>query len=379
MNFLISKKKMIDTIVLTISKEKFRTLDNTQGLYPSWGLQSRTFNYDKYVKNRKNDPRFPRLTFYKRKDDRTPYIKVEFSAGKILFNDNLNEPEEKQAPLLIETLKERLLEMGEVITKSDLENGDVQAFHPSKNIPLSDGYTANGIRNELSKININKKFDLTGMIFKNDGRSLQIHTESHSIVFYDKIADLNQKKKKAVDKDQTPKQFSLFEEIKKNQPKLEVLRMEIRLSKKQKMNSIMQKLGFQKNPKFKDIFKKDVCQKVVKWYWDNIIKGENLFLFGLLNNPKRLFNDILRKNENPKLKESIYLVGLDVLCKDGGGIRELRDISEKYIKQRNWYRYSDDIKLLNNIESKNTLHSWVKQIDDAVKDFKPIKESDVIP
>ena len=68
-----------------------------------------------------------------------------------------------------------------------------------------------------------------------------------------------------------------------------------------------------------------------------------------------------------------------MLCKDGGGIRELRDISEKYIKQRNWYRYSDDIKLLNNIESKNTLHSWVKQIDDAVKDFKPIKESDVIP
>ena len=92
MNFLISKKKMIDTIVLTISKEKFRTLDNTQGLYPSWGLQSRTFNYDKYVKNRKNDPRFPRLTFYKRKDDRTPYIKVEFSAGKILFNDNLPKP-----------------------------------------------------------------------------------------------------------------------------------------------------------------------------------------------------------------------------------------------------------------------------------------------
>ncbi len=310
---------------------------------------------------------------YKRKIDEMLYIKVEFSVGKILFGNNLEEVEEKQFSSLSKTLKERLLKMGEVISISDIENADVQAFYPSKNIPLSEGYTANGISNELSKIKINKKFDLTNMIFKNDGRSLQLHTASHSIIFYDKIADLNQKKRRAVDKDQTLQQFSLYEEIKKNQPKLEVLRVEIRLSKKPKMNSVMKKLGFQKNPKLKDIFKKDVCQKIVEWYWNTMVRGENLFLFELSNNPKQLLNDILRKIEKPKIKESIYLVGLDTLCKDGGGIRELREIAEKYTTQRNWYRISSDIKLLNEIADKKTLCGWVKQIENSITNFEPYR------
>jgi hypothetical protein len=72
-----------------------------------------------------------------------------------------------------------------------------------------------------------------------------------------------------------------------------------------------------------------------------------------------------------KVKQAIYLIGLDVLCKDGGGIRELRDISEKRIKQRNWYCVSDGIKLLNKLADGKPLHSWVKQIEDAIISFKP--------
>ena len=206
------------------------------------------------------------------------------------------------------------------------------------------------------------------MIFKNDGRSLQIHTESHSIVFYDKIADLNQKNKKAVDKDQTPKQFSLFEEIKKNQPKLEVLRMEIRLSKKQKMNSIMQKLGFQKNPKFKDIFKKDVCQKIVSHYWEEMILDGNTFLFQPLNNPQRIIQLIIKKDKNIKPKEVIYLAGLYIIVKDLG-IRELRLILSQLSSQRSWYRIADDFKKL---KLARYQHEWVNEIKDAIKKFEPL-------
>ena len=133
----------------------------------------------------------------------------------------------------------------------------------------------------------------------------------------------------------------------------------------------MQKLGFQKDPTFKDVFKKDVCQKIVRWYWETIIKGENLFLFELSNNPKQKYKDVLRSDEKIKVKQAIYLVGLDVLCKDGGGIRELRDISEKRITQRNWYCVSDGIKVLNKLADKKPLHSWVRQIEDAITSFKP--------
>ena len=201
-------------------------------------------------------------------------------------------------------------------------------------------------------------------------KALHLYATNHSIVFYDKIADLNQNKKKAIDQDQIPQQFSLIGEIKKKQSPPEILRMEVRLCKKRKISSVMQKLGFQKNSTFKDVFKKDVCQKIVKWYWNIIIKGENLFLFEMGNKPKQLLKDILRKETGIKFGKAIQLVGLNTLCKDGG-IRDLRNIAEKRISQRNWYRISDDIKLLNAINDNKVLCSWVRQIEEALDDFEP--------
>ena len=370
---------MIDTVILTIPREKMEKLENTQGRFPVWTLNSRGKGYEIWVKNSpkedaKNGLSFIKMTSYIRGAITNPkMINIEFSIPKLLHCNNLDEVEEKDFPLVIDTLHRRLLEMGELVQKKDLENAMISGFHPSKNIELSDGYTAYSVIKELSKINLTKKLELTKVNFKDDGKAVQMYAISHSIVYYDKIADLNQNKKKAVDQDQTPQQFSLFQEIKKKQPELEILRMEIRLSKKPKMNSVMEKLGFQKNPIFRDVFKKDVCQKIVRWYWETIIKGENLFLFELSSNPKQKYKDVLRTNEKMKPKQAIYLIGLDVLCKDGSGIRELRDISEKRITQRNWYYISDGIKLLNKLADKKPLHSWVKQIDTALEEFKPYR------
>jgi len=369
---------MIDTAIISIPRNKIITLANTQGYFPEWIPQSKTKSYAKWIKNmpkqkEKTDPYYPRLTAYKRwskNDSIIPIINIEFSIPKLIYKNNLDEVEEKDFNRVIETLKKRLYEMGEVIEKKELEYAVISSFHPSKNIALADGYRAYGVIKELSKINLTKKLELTKVNFKNDGKALQMYAINHSIVFYDKIADLNQNKKKAVDKDQTIFQKSLFEEIKINLPTLEILRLEIRLSKKQKMNAVMKHLGFEENPTFKDIFKNDVCQKIVRWYWEEIIKGENLFIFELENNPSKLLKDILRKNPKIRLSKAINLVGLSVLCKDCG-IRGLRDISEKHIKQRNWYSVSNNIKQLNEISDGKPLHTWVKQIEDTLTDFKP--------
>jgi hypothetical protein len=374
---------MLDTVILEIPIEKFKTLDPSQGRFPSWRLQSRTIGYDKHVKNwfvgnDKSEVYFPRLTGYTRKRSKFELVKtiyVEFSVAKLIYRNNLIEVEEKDFLIIIKVLRERLLEMGEDISEDDLKNAIISAFHPSKNILLSDGFTSSGVVRELAKINVNKKFDLTSVVFANDGASLQIRTESHSIIFYDKIADVFKDKNKAIDKDQVLGQRSLFAEIKKEQPAIEVLRIETRISKKKKVKEIMKGLGFVGNPTFKDIFKKDVCQKIVRWYWEDIIKGENLFLFELINSPKRLLRKILRGGGNTKAKQAIFLVGLSVLCKDDGGIRELREILGKYTGERNWYRLSDGTKLLNNITNKRSLHSWVQQIDDAINRFEAYKLS----
>ena len=364
---------MLDTVILIIPTEKMKSLEDNRGFFPLWIMQSYGNGYTKWIKNmpkqKENDiPYYPRLVRYK--NNVVSNIKIEFSVSKLIYGNNLDEVEEKDFPLVIDALQKRLLDMGEVVEKIDLENASISTMHPSKNILISDGYTAYSVIKELGKINIHKKLELTKVNFKDDGKALHLYATNHSIIFYDKIADLSQNKKKAIDQNQTPQQFSLADEIKKKQSPPEILRMEVRLCKKRKISSVMQKLGFQKNPTFKDVFKKDVCQKIVKWYWNIIIKGENLFLFEMGNNPKQLLKDILRKETRIKFGKAVQLVGLNTLCKDGG-IRDLRNIAEKRISQRNWYRINDDIKLLNAINDNKVLCSWVGQIENAINNFEP--------
>ncbi len=374
---------MIDTVILSLPRDQMQTLVSSRGrFFPEWTLQKSGRNHRIWIKNgrkqyKDTDPYYPRLTAYNRQDERTgkviKMVNIEFSVAKLLYNNNLNEVNDSEFSDIIETLKKKLLVMGEIISQFNLANASVSGFDPAKNIVLGDGYVCSAVIRELGKINVSKKLELTKVTFKNDGQALQIYSKNYSVVFYDKIADLNQKKHRAVDKDQTPLQLSLFKEIKKRAPFLEVLRLEVRLRNKQKMNSVLKMLGLTENPTFKDVCKKDVCQKVVRWYWETIIKGENVFLFELENNPKRLLRKILKKKETIKAKESIYLVGLNLLCKDEGGIRELRQILEKRIKQRNWYRISDNIKELNEFTSKAGLHSWVKQIEECLEKFETYK------
>jgi len=367
---------MIDTVILIIPKEKVISLNNTDNRFPNW-TKNIMGNYFTYIKNStrfdiENGLSFIKMTGYITSFDTENanpiMVNIEFSVPKLIYGNNLDEISENQFQTVIDRLHERLISMGELVDKADLENALVSRFHVSKNTVITGGYSSSSIINELNKINLTKKLELTKVNFKNSGHSLQMFALSHSIVFYDKILDLNQHDKKAIDQEQTKKQFSLFSEIKTHQPNLEVLRMEVRFNKKRKMNSILSKLGFRKNPTFKDIFKKEVCQKIIKWYWDNIIKDENLFLFELSNNPKQLYKDILRKNPKMKVKQAIFMVGLNILCKDEGGIRELRRISEKRITQRNWYCINNNIKLLN---TDPVYHDWVNQIDYDISSFKP--------
>jgi hypothetical protein len=369
---------MLDTVVLNIPKEQIREI--VDGTAQRWDLQSKTSNYRKLTKN---PPRGlsdgvyrPRLTGMERnvgRGQKISFVRVEFSAPKLLFGNNLEELTDKDFELAVERLHQRLLEYGLVVSKQSIRNAAVTTFHPSKNIALTGGYTASMVSRELAKININKKFDLQKTSFRNDGQSLQGWTQAHSIVVYDKIADLAQNKKKAIDKDQAPKQLVLFEKIKAEQPSLEVLRLEIRLTQKQKINAIFKGLGLPPNPTFEQVFKKDVCQKIVQSYWNTLVEGENLFLFGAESNPKNLLKRVLRQNPKMQAKNAVYLVGLNALCNDEGGIRELRSILAKRQSPRGWYRITDGISLLNEGRSERHLHSWVRQVRQALRFFKPYR------
>lgn len=312
----------------------------------------------------------PRLTLNRRTGKF--FLKIEFSAPNLLFKNNLEEVEEKNFEMIIETLQKRLEEMGVRIFKIFLEKAPVSGFDPAKNIPLSGGYTAILSLRELSKIDISKKFDIEKIKFRNGGEVLQIYTNSHSFVFYDKINDLNKPKKRAMGKDQTPQQFSLLEQIRKKEINLEVLRMEVRLRKKRKMHKVLASLGYAQNPTFKDIFKKELCQKILNHYWECFFK-DNLFLFDVRNNPQTILNLILKENPKIGIKKAIYQTGFILLCKDDEGMRDFRNIAQICRPKTNWTnlkKWLTDKQIeLNAIP----LHGFIKDIEKCLDNFEAFR------
>ncbi len=372
---------MIDTIIISIPKDKVTNI-----LYPhqtalGWHQQATGATYRKFVRNpSKRDLEsglyFPRLTGINRtvegKIDAS--IKVEFSVPKLLFNNNLDELEEKDFDEVISTLKDRMMRMGIAVPEKYLRYAPVSAVHFSKNIQLTDGFTSQYVLSELSKIDIRKSFDFSKTRFMNDGQSIYAYTISHSFVIYDKIADLKKDEKRAIDKDQTQYQRSLFDEIEKRDL-YEVIRFEVRLSKKQKMNSLLKKLGIKEHPTFHDVFKKSLSQKIVQHYWQTLVGSNSMLLFSLTSGPKDVLRQILTANPKLKPKQALYFTSLVTMTKDGSGLRELRSIVGKYADQRSWYRMKDDIKTVTELLRKVRPRDWFDQIEKGLKEYKSFKNN----
>jgi hypothetical protein len=314
----------------------------------------------------------PRLTLIKRGFRKV--LKIEFSAPKLLFGNNIDELEEKNYDEVVKKLQERLKDMGVLVWTKHIEEAEVLSFHPSKNIPLSGGYTASLAISELKKVGLNKRFDFDEKNFRNNGEVLQFYTRSHSFAIYDKINDLAKPQKRAVDKEQTKQQLTIFDYIKENKLHLELLRFEIRLSVKQKMNAVLTKINYPTNPIFRDIFKIDLCKKIVNLYWDDFF-SENLFLFNTVNNPQDILQLVLMKNPKAKILNAIKVVGLLMLCKDDKGMSGFRQVVDKHRPKTNWDKVKRDLKMFRDDVFTNQTWGFVEDIHRELKDFKSFKLS----
>ncbi|HEX8974167.1 MAG TPA: hypothetical protein VF817_01620 [Patescibacteria group bacterium] len=367
---------MIDTIILSIPQDKIISFDlQNQGVAP-WDLQARTHQYDRYVKNpSKKDLQggqyFPYLTGYSRKNGSVmtaPLIRVQFSAPKLLFLNNLDELEESRLEIIVNTLQDRLLKMGISIEKENLLNASVSVVHYSRNIQLSGGYTSRFIIGELNKVNISKCFDLARAKYLNDGECLYAHTNEQALVIYDKVADLAKGQKRATDKDQSLYQRSLFEEL---NHKKEILRIEARLESKRKINSLFKNLGFDQNPTLKDVFSVEKSNAVLLNYWERMIEKNSLLLFANSSTPKELLKQICIARPNTKGKSSIYFMGLITLIRDGNGMRELRGILKNHANDRSWYRIAGDITKITKSLQKLRPREWYDQVLTGISQYKP--------
>jgi len=370
---------MLDTIILKIPMNNYAITDHSMFRPSTKSMYDNPSPYAKYINNptstdKKEGNYKPKLTIIKR--GRIFDLKIEFSAPKLIFGNNLDEVNETDFDEVIAMLLNRMGKMGLQTGKRALKNAEVVSFHASKNIPLSKGYTATLTIKELSKVNLTKRLDLNKTDFRNDGHSLSYYANSHSLVFYDKIADMQKPQKRAIDKDQIGQQFSLINSIKKESIKPEILRMEIRLSDKKKMNSVLKKIGFQNHPSFQNIFKKSLCQKVVNLYWNDFVKNKNLFLFIADDNPQRLFQNILLNIPKIKVKQAIYLAGLNQLCKSKAGVLGLRNIIGGYRPKTSWARINKDLQKFQDSQFIQNPHGFINDIQREIGEFKAYKHNE---
>jgi len=375
---------MIDTIVLTLKTGMFTIFepdyfspstkgltDPTAGYYRLGGRSNITCKQNPTPSELKRGIYKPRLTITKRINRDGNFeipLKIEFSIPKLLFGNNFDEPTDSDFPAVIQKLKVILKEMGVRVLEHFLINAPVSSAHYSKNIALTDYTTPYTYLEQLTKLNINKRLDTNRTDFRNEGHSFKYRANSFEIVFYDKIRDLEQAKiseKRAEEKDNAL-QLGLFDILTQRKP-LEVLRVEIRLNKRQKISQILKKVDKEVEPTFSNIFNQDTAKKVLLHYISEIEEAYPPLLTYQYDSSKKFFTGFLTANPKIKLTPALKMLGLRALL-DEIGVREFREMTKRYGNSA-WYSLNREMKEL----SKTDEVSVFSLLREQITEFKPLK------
>ena len=244
----------------------------------------------------------------------------------------------------------------------------VSAVHYSKNIPLTDGSTPYHYIKKIKEANITQALDTNQTDFRNDGHSFKWHCNSYEVAFYDKIKDLEVSKKsekRAIEKENIM-QLGLFDALQKRKP-FEVLRMEVRLNKRQKISQMFKKLGINSELTFQSVFDSKNLKSVLLHYLGEVEKQRPALLDRTYNDPQALLADIVISNPNLGARQALQAFGLKQAF-DKIGMRELRKILNR-LSDRSWYRLVKTIKQVK-LAKKNDTFGVIRK---HLLSFDPLK------
>lgn len=390
---------MIDTVILIVPFGKYKVEEPERFSPPLTTVLSnlKAMKANPVMKYTQNPPKAsytngnysPRLTVNVRpanKNSLNRYayeipLKIEFSVPKLLYQNNLDELTDADFDSVIDILHIRLLEMGVFVEKVDLAQAQVRAVHFSKNIPISGFNTASLVLKELNKLDVSKKLQIKKRDFE-DGQALYFDCNSYAITFYDKIADITQSKRHSVDKEKTSYQLDLFKHFKKSKEPTEILRYELRITSKQKLNSLLKQFGYQKDPTFQEVFNSKLSQKMLLNQWNIIYPNESRFMFKFEeNNLDKTFENIVaiyKKNKKRiTLKDTMCIYGAMAIAKKEG-VRSLKNRLTRTFSARTWYRAKKTLfKDLNLFFLNSESFGFVNDIESSLNSFTPFKAKDL--
>lgn len=374
---------MLDTIAISLPEKDFRIRyperfsPHAQSVYaPAFGDRGLIKAIYNPAKAEKATGYKPRLTLLKRpytERSHAIWLKVEFSAPKLVFGNNFEELDVSGSlEIVLRALHEALRKMG-IETKYDaLLNAKVSAIHYSKNILLDRATPCFLLIQALEKLDLSNKLDLTQTDFRNSGQMVKYHASTYEIALYDKVKDLEQAgkygEKRGVETDYGG-MLDLFSEYKQ---KPEVLRLEVRLSSR-KVKPLLKTLGFNSEINLSGLFSADISRAVLLHYWKIITDGLYVLNIDTKDIEKLLYaiKTVFPRKRSNKIME---LVGFVFLCQKLG-IRGARMALN--LKNYQWYRIKADMKAL---EDKNLCPRFriLHEIKRDLQEFIPLVKADIV-
>ena len=353
-------KNMIDTVVLLLNSDTY-IITNPERFIPSarWALETSRGRHGIISKQNPTAKELragiykPRLTLSHRVSINGRYdtiLKVELSLPKLLFGNNIDELRLKDFVPLTQTLVTVLATMGVLTTAQALAQAPMSKVHYSKNIVLTDGSTPHYYISKIKEANIKFSLDVNQTDYRNDGHSFKWHCNSYEVAFYDKMHDL-------------PDHIKTKRSQRK---KFELLRMEVRLNKRQKMQALFKTLGIKTNLTLKSMFKPATAKKVLLHYLDEV-ESKRPALLDYKADDKALLAALLVHNPTMTSKQILYIYGLKKAL-EVVSTRELRSMFEKSA-QRSWSRLMADVQKV----KLPTTHNQFDSVRGQLVKFKPLK------
>jgi hypothetical protein len=318
--------------------------------------------FPKYVLNAPEESDgeyYPRLTGYKMRQDGATYANIEFSAAKMAFGNNLDELDESMLDEVIDALCARLARMGLQPRKRALKHAKVMAIHYSKNFLLEGGHTAANAIAHMRRVNVSRRLKHGDIEYRNGGTHMNARTKSYSVDIYDKIAELEHDLGGDV--------------IEKLGLANNVLRLEVKLANRRKINGLFEKLALGNDPTFGEAFSVEKSKAVLSHYWGEIIARDASVLYTAPVSAKELLRQILRIRPRIKARKAMSLVGLVLLARDGGGMDELRSMLVPRLKNRSWSPIPHELRELSRDLGEMPREDWYVQLERQLREFTPLR------
>jgi hypothetical protein len=374
---------MIDTVVLTLNMQQFNVPEKLYDAFspsakgvlkpPYYSLGGKKFM--KCVLNPSSSDKkagvyMPRLTLYMavRNSGMATFLHVEFSAPKILFNNNFDELTDDDFDGLCVKLAEKLRQIGVLIIAPFIKQADVKTIHYSKNIVLTDYTTASSVLSDIAKSNITTRKEADVRAYKNSGEALHFFNTSQGLAIYDKIKELNKSRrteKGLLEKDNYC-QLSLLEDYQPRKP-FEVVRIEARYNNRPAIKGILKKIGNETDGLvFRDLYSSDIAKRVLEYEFGQIKSGDMSFNRSNAKTLEGFTNDILASNPKSTVTQRLKAIAMKALF-DETGSRDIRKLIGANSSQ--WSRLVED---MSHIRFRQKLNNSYDMIDRELKQFSPV-------